>query len=318
MKKRTPSHLKIHPRNKHLGNYDFDVLVKTLPQLKPFVKHNKYGNQSIDFFNPEAVKYLNKALLKHFYKIDYWDIPQNFLCPPIPGRADYVHHIADFLASKNLPKKNIPTGAKIKCLDIGVGANCIYPILGNAEYGWSFIGSDINQKSLQSAEKIVQANEQLKNNVILRRQTSPKNILKGILKAEEKIDITFCNPPFHTSAEDASKGSLRKLNNLKGQKQEKLVLNFGGQHNELWCKGGEVHFVKIMLNESKAFAQNVFFFSTLVSKEAHLKSIYQMLRKAKVQEMKTIKMAQGNKQSRLVAWTFLNPEEQQKWVAERF
>lgn len=318
MKKRTPSHLKIHPRNKHLGNYDFDVLVKTLPQLKPFVKHNKYGNQSIDFFNPEAVKYLNKALLKHFYKIDYWDIPQNFLCPPIPGRADYVHHIADFLASKNLPKKNIPTGAKIKCLDIGVGANCIYPILGNAEYGWSFIGSDINQKSLQSAEKIVQANEQLKNNVILRRQTSPKNILKGILKAEEKIDITFCNPPFHTSAEDASKGSLRKLNNLKGQKQEKLVLNFGGQHNELWCKGGEVHFIKIMLNESKAFAQNVFFFSTLVSKEAHLKSIYQMLRKAKVQEMKTIKMAQGNKQSRLVAWTFLNPEEQQKWVAERF
>lgn len=318
MKKRTPSHLKIHPRNKHLGNYDFDVLVKTLPKLKPFVKHNKYGNQSIDFFNPEAVKYLNKALLKHFYKIDYWDIPQNFLCPPIPGRADYVHHIADFLASKNLPKKNIPTGAKIKCLDIGVGANCIYPILGNAEYGWSFIGSDINQKSLQSAEKIVQANEQLKNNVILRRQTSPKNILKGILKAEEKIDITFCNPPFHTSAEDASKGSLRKLNNLKGQKQEKLVLNFGGQHNELWCKGGEVHFIKIMLNESKAFAQNVFFFSTLVSKEAHLKSIYQMLRKAKVQEMKTIKMAQGNKQSRLVAWTFLNPEEQQKWLAERF
>lgn len=318
MKKRTPSHLKIHPRNKHLGNYDFDVLVKTLPKLKPFVKHNKYGNQSIDFFNPEAVKYLNKALLKHFYKIDYWDIPQNFLCPPIPGRADYVHHIADFLASKNLPKKNIPTGAKIKCLDIGVGANCIYPILGNAEYGWSFIGSDINQKSLQSAEKIVQANEQLKNNVILRRQTSPKNILKGILKAEEKIDITFCNPPFHTSAEDANKGSLRKLNNLKGQKQEKLVLNFGGQHNELWCKGGEVHFIKIMLNESKAFAQNVFFFSTLVSKEAHLKSIYQMLRKAKVQEMKTIKMAQGNKQSRLVAWTFLNPEEQQKWLAERF
>lgn len=318
MKKRTSSHLKIHPRNKHLGNYDFDVLVKTLPKLKPFVKHNKYGNQSIDFFNPEAVKYLNKALLKHFYKIDYWDIPQNFLCPPIPGRADYVHHIADFLASKNLPKKNIPTGAKIKCLDIGVGANCIYPILGNAEYGWSFIGSDINQKSLQSAEKIVQANEQLKNNVILRRQTSPKNILKGILKAEEKIDITFCNPPFHTSAEDASKGSLRKLNNLKGQKQEKLVLNFGGQHNELWCKGGEVHFIKIMLNESKAFAQNVFFFSTLVSKEAHLKSIYQMLRKAKVQEMKTIKMAQGNKQSRLVAWTFLNPEEQQKWLAERF
>lgn len=318
MKKRTPSHLKIHPRNKHLGNYDFDVLVKTLPKLKPFVKHNKYGNQSIDFFNPEAVKYLNKALLKHFYKIDYWDIPQNFLCPPIPGRADYVHHIADFLASKNLPKKNIPTGAKIKCLDIGVGANCIYPILGNAEYGWSFIGSDINQKSLQSAEKIVQANEQLKNNVILRRQTSPKNILKGILKAEEKIDITFCNPPFHTSAEDANKGSLRKLNNLKGQKQEKLVLNFGGQHNELWCKGGEVHFIKIMLNESKAFAQNVFFFSTLVSKEAHLKSIYQMLRKAKVQEMKTIKMAQGNKQSRLVAWTFLNPEEQLKWVTERF
>jgi 23S rRNA (adenine1618-N6)-methyltransferase len=39
--------------------------------------------------------------------------------PPIPGRADYIHQIADLLATCN--KKVVPTGADIRILDIGVG-----------------------------------------------------------------------------------------------------------------------------------------------------------------------------------------------------
>ena len=98
----------------------------------------------------------------------------------------------------------------------------------------------------------------------------------------------------------------------------KLVLNFGGQSNELWCDGGEERFVKNMIIQSKIFGKQVFWFSTLISKENRLQTVYQMLKKAKVLEMKTIKMAQGNKQSRIVAWTFLNAEEQNKWARTRW
>ncbi|MGB0885290.1 MAG: 23S rRNA (adenine(1618)-N(6))-methyltransferase RlmF [Chitinophagales bacterium] len=302
MSKKSTKKAKIHPRNKHCGNYDFDALIKTLPELDVYVILNKYQNKSIDFFDQNAVKALNKALLKHYYNIDYWDIPQDYLCPPIPGRADYIHHVADLLAKNN--NDIIPKGDKVKVLDIGTGANCIYPIIGNAEYAWRFVGSDMSKKSLESANKNIENNENLSKNVELRLQKNIKNIFKGIIKENECFNLTICNPPFHSSKAEATKGTLRKLNNLKKQNNSKLLLNFGGQNNELWCTGGEIQFIKTMIIESKSFANQVLWFTTLVSKEAHLQTIYQMLKKAKVAKMRTINMAQGNKQSRVVAWTF--------------
>lgn len=78
----------LHPRNRHRGRYDFAQLTRSLPELAQFVVQTPYGDDSIDFSNAEAVKSLNRAILKHFYQIDHWDIPEGFLCPPVPGRAD--------------------------------------------------------------------------------------------------------------------------------------------------------------------------------------------------------------------------------------
>ena len=75
----------LHARNLHRSRYDFPQLIKSCPELAPFVRPNPYGDLSINFSDPNAVKMLNKALLKHFYGIDYWDIPKDYLCPPIPG-----------------------------------------------------------------------------------------------------------------------------------------------------------------------------------------------------------------------------------------
>lgn len=322
MSKKPTKKIQLHPRNKHSGNYDFDALVAETPSLEAYVKLNNFKQKTIDFQNPKAVKEFNKALLKKHYDIDYWDIPQNYLCPPIPGRVDYIHHLADLLASRN-PKKHpsgggvVPNGEKIKILDIGVGANCIYPILGAVEHDWSFVATDISMNSLRAAENIINKNENLKGKIELRIQAKPKNIFKAIIGEKEYFEATICNPPFHTSKEEAAKGSLKKQENL-GVKQEKLVLNFGGQHNELWCDGGEVRFIKTMIIESKSFEKNCFWFTTLVSKESNLTSVYQMLKKAGVAEHKTIKMAQGNKISRMVAWTFLDKKAQEDWAKKHW
>src|SRR5665647_974890 len=212
-----------HPRNRHRERYDFKQLTESCPELASFVKVNAYNDESIDFFDPEAVKMLNKALLKHFYAIDYWNIPPNYLCPPIPGRADYIHHIADMLGGSN--HGEIPKGNQIKCLDIGVGANCVYPIIGNKEYGWSFIGSDIDPVSIESAGEIVKMNSILNGKIELRTQNNSNDIFNGIIQNDEHIDLTLCNPPFNTSMEAAQSGTLRKLNNLNARKITKPVLN---------------------------------------------------------------------------------------------
>ena len=80
--------------------YDFPALIADFPTLKSFISTNKYGNDSVDYANPDAVKALNQALLKHFYGIENWDIPDGYLCPPIPGRAEYIHHISDLLTTE--------------------------------------------------------------------------------------------------------------------------------------------------------------------------------------------------------------------------
>ncbi len=307
-----PSKPTFHPRNRHQGRYDFPQLIKSSPELGQYVILNPYGKESIDFANPAAVKVFNRALLKALYGIQHWNIPEGYLCPPIPGRADYIHAIADLLAETN--GGEIPRGASVRALDIGTGANCIYPLLGHSDYRWQFVGSDIDTVALASAKAIVQANK-LDKAISLRPQGNAKHILNGLLKADERFDLTLCNPPFHASLEEATRGSQRKWRALgKADPKRKLpVLNFGGQNNELWCEGGEIRFVTQLINESVAAGQQVLWFSTLVSKASNLPPIQVALKKAGAVQVRVVEMGQGQKQSRFVAWTFQTEAQQQAW-----
>lgn len=304
----------LHKRNPHQGKYDFAILTKLCPALEAFTTKNKYGTTTIDFANPEAVKLLNKALLFQHYQLNFWDIPTNYLCPPVPGRADYIHHIADLLAGNNFGK--IPTGNNITCLDIGTGANCIYPIVGTKTFGWKFIASDIDECAIKNAQSIVDNNNL--NAITLVHQPKSTDIFYGVITKNQQVDITMCNPPFHASEKEAHHGSLRKTKNLSNNKTTDVTLNFGGQANELWYVGGEKQFVKNIVRQSKNFANNCLWFTTLVSKKDHLPTLYKQLKAANAIDVRTINMGQGNKQSRIVAWTFLTNLEQNDWREKRW
>jgi 23S rRNA (adenine1618-N6)-methyltransferase len=307
----TPEKSTLHTRNKHRSRYDFEVLLLKTPELKPFIYSNEHEIETIDFSNPLAVKTLNKALLKTYYGILDWDLPEDYLCPPIPGRADYIHHVADLLAEVN--QNIIPTGNNIMGLDIGVGANCIYPILGNAEYDWSFVATDIDANALENCVSIIEKNPHLNEVISLQQQVNSRYIFKDIIQPEDKFAFTICNPPFHDSKEEAAKSAARKVSNLTNQKTVNPILNFGGQNNELWCEGGELAFITQMIFESVKYPKQCFWFTTLVSKKDHLKSIYKTLNKVEAATIKTIEMNQGQKISRLVAWTFLSENQQKDW-----
>jgi 23S rRNA (adenine1618-N6)-methyltransferase len=294
--KSTQEKTTLHPRNKNRERYDLGALILAVPELGSYIKPNKFGDDSVDFASPIAVKLLNKALLHHYYGVEYWDFPEDNLVPPIPGRADYIHYMADLLTESNFGRK--PAGNKITCLDVGTGASCIYPILGVIEYGWNFIASDVNAKSLASAQNIVAGNLLLKGKVDCRLQNDPQAFFDGIITANDKVDITVCNPPFHASAIEASSGAKR---------------NFAGISSELIYDGGEHQFIHDMIADSKRFSKACYWFSTLVSKQSNLKGIYKALDSFKAAAVKTIEMGTGNKSTRIVAWTFLTKEEQKAW-----
>ena len=327
----------LHPRNIHRFGYNFKELITICTELEPFVVINKFETisnpdtlqdkqpkQTIDFSDPKAVKTLNKALLQANYTITSWDIPENFLCPPIPGRVDYIHYIADLLASNN--NGIIPEGENVQVLDIGIGANCIYPILGNSVYGWSFVGTEIDEKAIQNCKKIIENNPPLMDAIFLQLQAESRFIFKNIITPEDRFSLTICNPPFHNSQEEATKASIRKVNNLEKTRTTtrgvaersgaKPILNFGGQNAELWCEGGESGFVTQMIFESAKYPMQCLWFTTLVSKKENLSSFYKTLNKVNVVEVKTIDMAQGQKTSRILAWTFQTEAQQRNWKFE--
>jgi 23S rRNA (adenine1618-N6)-methyltransferase len=218
---------------------------------------------TIRFDDPLAVRTLNAALLAADYNITGgWQdlLPPYALTPPIPGRADYVHYAADVLAAswgRAMEKEDVttdtttdpeetspvqrrqtgshnhvvPRGPTVRCLDIGTGASLVYPLLGHAVYGWSFVASEVHNESLVAATVIATANG-LCDVVDIRRQTKRTRILAGLLRADsddsnsddtstnnERIAMVLCNPPFYESREAFDKESTRKVQNLARAQQ---------------------------------------------------------------------------------------------------
>lgn len=319
----------LHKHNKHQGRYDFAKLTQALPSLAPFVIKNPKGEASIDFSNANAVKMLNKALLAAYYQVQNWDIPAGYLCPPIPGRADYIHRLAELLEGETNGK--FPH-QKVRALDIGVGANAIYPIIAICDYRWHYTGSDVDPKSIESAQRIADSNPVLQGQLELKLQAQSQHIFQGIIGPTDYFHVTTCNPPFHASAEEAALGTQRKLANLAANRlkqgvtakaashkisSKKPILNFGGQNNELWCQGGEVAFLRRMANESEGFAHKVLWFSSLVSKKENVRALRKQLEKLGARSIRVVEMSQGQKVSRFVAWSFMDKQQREEWITQR-
>jgi len=343
-----------HPRNFFKGSYDMDRLASAYPTFDQYIiqpsallpKDKKNNNRNtkktrkrptINFSDPKAVRSLNTALLVSDYGIkpNFADIlPEDALVPPIPGRADYVHHVADVILSdlnnNTSSSSNIPKN--IKGMDIGTGASCIYPLIATSCHeGWKMIASEINPVSILSAREIVKTND-LDDKIDVRQQDQSENIFDGILLENESIDFAMCNPPFYSSAEEFQAENARKRRGLaKGganknkrvpQKQQQENKdnggsnNFGGTASELWCEGGEIAFVSKIIQESSSNV-NCLWFSSLVSRKRHLEIIEKKLGFVKPKKVHRISLGAGTKQSYLLFWSFLSEKQRQQWAKER-
>lgn len=286
---------KLHPRSFHNKPYNFQELIVKVPELKQFIVKNCEGVDTVQFADPKAVYFLNKALLLHFYNLNFWDIPNQNLVPPIPGRADYIHYLADLLKVDDSDKTTV--------LDIGTGASLVYPLIGSSVYNWNFVATDIEPKSIEIAQEIIDKNPNLSSKITLRFQPDKKQILLGIITKDDYFNAVICNPPFFKSKKEAETQTLRKLKGLDKRKTPKLINNFSGESNELWCNGGELLFVLNYIKESIQFKTQVGWFTSLISNEDNLKPLQIELKKS-AKEFKVINMAQGNKKSRILAWKF--------------
>ena len=290
----------MHAQNPYGNRYDLKRLTKHYHALEKFIVLNPSGEETIDFSSSEAVFALNKSMLLADFKLGDYELPSGYLIPPVPGRLDYLLHVRDFLTEKF----NVSENSQLNGLDMGSGANGIYCILGAQHFNWKMVGSETDAKAVEIANANIQKTKGLNDKIEIRHQQDKGSLFKNTIQANEQFDFVVCNPPFHSSKEEALKGSLRKVKNLGGYAaKEKFLLNFEGQANELWCNGGEVLFIKRLIKESVGFKNQVKVFSTLVAKSESVAAIKKQLSKVKA-NFEVIPMALGNKKGRYLMWWF--------------
>jgi len=193
--------------------------------------------------------------------------------------------------------------------DIGVGGNCIYPIIGHKAYGWQFLGIDSHSESINVASDIIKSNN-LSDRINLRLQPNQSQIITGWIEEEDYFDCMICNPPFYTSDDDANRHSSRKQ---KGLSLNATHRTFGGQPQELITEGGELGFVTRYIEESKQYGNQVYSFSSLISSGTHLTRLENILKDLKCTERRVLEISTSNKASRILVWSFLTPKQREVW-----
>jgi 23S rRNA (adenine1618-N6)-methyltransferase len=283
----------MHESNPFRNGYDFTILLEVEPGLQSYVYTTKYGSPSLLLKEPEAVLLFNKTLLAYQFRIDFFELPEGYLCPAVPGRLDYLLHVKELLDDK----------PHIHLLDVGCGASGIYQLLAEKVLGWKSKGSDINPISTKYAQ--INLHKNGLHSAICVHQQHSENYFSGIIQQQDYFDVTVCNPPFYEQKETSTRLAARKWKQLNIQPESnEQKTSFGGNDHELWVSKGQTEFIQAMIRESVGYKDQVGWFTCLVSKKSMLNEILPVLKKLTIAEYRVQEMEQGRKQSRFIAWRF--------------
>mmetsp|Transcript_18112 Transcript_18112/g.59169 ORF Transcript_18112/g.59169 Transcript_18112/m.59169 type:complete len:475 (+) Transcript_18112:77-1501(+) len=297
----------LHPRNRH-SHYDLESLATLHPPLHPHVQPSPHRGLTVDFSDSAAVKELNLALFKDYIGAECEiELPSSALVPAIPGRADYLHVIADLLA-EDAEDGEVPMGAGVCGCDIGVGASAVYPLLARAIYGWSFVGTECSEESFAAAVANVRS-AGASADVALRMQSSPESALEGAVSSRERVAFVMCNPPFFDSAKAAEAQARRRMKNVHRRANAHTTGAFGGRSAELFCAGGEGAFVVNLIRESARRPLQSVWFTALVASASNLPRMRQALASAGAVAVRELPLATGHKRVRVLAWSFYGARE---------
>ncbi|XP_071944502.1 RNA N(6)-adenosine-methyltransferase mettl16-like [Antedon mediterranea] len=283
----------MHPRNIYFNNPpDFAKLCEKYPDFKSHTLTSSSAKVNIDFKDPEALRSLTCTLLKEDFGLDV-HLPIDRIIPTVPLRLNYILWIEDLLR-----KSDIPLDRQITGIDIGCGSSCIYPLLGFKLNNWKFIASEVDSLSLQYAKENVQENNA--ENFITVYEAVENTMLLEIIADNPRPDyhFTMCNPPFF--------GNMLEAQGILSRSMDRAEPKSVCTAAEIECiaDGGEVEFVKRMIQDSLKLRHKVLWFTSMVGKKASLPLIKQDLHKHKISHFTTTEFCQGRTMRWGVAWTF--------------
>ncbi|KAI9247486.1 hypothetical protein BDA99DRAFT_526016 [Phascolomyces articulosus] len=267
----------------------FGELAQQYPALRPFVYTDRSDRPHIDFKDPKAVRTLTWCLLKRDFDLDV-KLRDDRLCPPVPNRLDYIIWIENIL-HETLSSDQFQNARGI---DIGVGASCIYPLLGCVRHkDWKFDGTEINETSVRCARGNVDKNK-LNDRITVRYNDNPERIF--LLDKGESYTFCMCNPPFYASPDE-----------LEESLQNKQDLPFSvctGTQNEMITDGGEYGFIERIMNESLIYKDRIQWYTSLIGLKKSVRPLVNQLKSFGITNYVVTEFIQGRTKRWAIAWSF--------------
>ena len=307
---------------------------------------------------------LTRAILCHNFDLSLPSMPEGYLCPPVPNRLNYVlwlNHLLEQTSDAQYFQQE-PSPSDVRQtrigIDIGCGASCIYPLLlttdrfnptigkkcadnDNSECAsrWTFLATDIDEQSLQSAAINVKANS-LEGRIELalvpksRRQMLEEESDANTLEsgtAHVAFSKSTPGPVMnaigaYAQVVDSKKTKGKSINNgpakfdfcmtnppfyateeeatadRKGDGRSRTDMSVG---EGVYPGGGEIQFVGDMIADSLELTDSVTWYTSMVSKKSSLVELKQKLRSQLGRgAVRTATFVQGKTRRWGIAWTY--------------
>ncbi|KAM0726534.1 RNA N6-adenosine-methyltransferase mettl16 [Formica fusca] len=276
----------IHPRNKYKKPPDYKQLAVLYPEFRKIAIMDIAGKVRIDFQNKKSLRVLTETLLKHDFDL-HVSIPPDNLNPAITLRMNYVLWIEDLMKHFKLEMD------KIAGIDIGTGAICIYALLLAKIYGCHVIGTEVDKKSMEYAEKCIARNNL--QNLIKVVTVNSDGIFKDAMEDDKIYDFSMCNPPFFESDDNGER--IAKVLPPRNAPS--------GNDSELKTTGGEVAFVTRMIDESIDLGNRIKIYTTMIGRKVDLFDLKKLIRSKNIENITWTEFCQGHTTRWGLAWSFL-------------
>lgn len=145
--------------NNTSSSRDFAALAARFTSLQPYLvilnqAHQQQHSCSISFSNPRAVRQLFYAICQVEFSLKM-NVPLKSMIPGIDNRLAYLEWIQKELnININNNADSAAANKRIRALDIGTGASCIYPLLA-VKHLFPLVEWTATGKSLYSIYQII-------------------------------------------------------------------------------------------------------------------------------------------------------------------
>ncbi|KAJ5758438.1 hypothetical protein N7520_005594 [Penicillium odoratum] len=280
-------------RSLYKSDIDFEALALQSPDFAKLLNPNR----QVDFNDPATVRQLTISLLKRDFGLEII-LPQDRLCPPVPNRLNYIIWLQDLLDSTaGTIQRGYNPDRKVLGLDIGTGCCSIYPLLGcKTRSQWKFAATDIDESNIRTAKANVELNN-LESRIHILHTDLKDSLFPLETLGHDSLDFTMCNPPFYTSHEEMAASAEAKSHAPSS--------TCTGAEVEMITAGGEVQFVKRMIDESLQLRDRVKWYTSMLGKLSSVTALVDILMKRGNHNYAVTEFVQGNKTKRwAVAWSW--------------